>query len=268
MKQLKFLMVAFSLMMGISLTSCMGDSDPTVTGGGLMKVVSTYPTYTFKYSNLIDTRNYTASNTSSLSDLNLKVGDIVSTLWTYNSEQQQVTDGTTEILVQIDLTYTQNLSLYASSEWGEDGNKGVEFETATLQRVGFPAEASTKNGFQYYDENTLVFPIYFLYKSSDLSKYKFYLVYDPSSTESSDTNLNLYLRFSTTETEVTTTGYLYKAFDIRTALSDFKAKTGKIPEKIKVYANVTNKAGSNKLEDAKEELQSEEVDYKSVFEKN
>lgn len=32
MKQLKFLMVAFTLLTGISLTSCMGESDPTVGG--------------------------------------------------------------------------------------------------------------------------------------------------------------------------------------------------------------------------------------------
>ena len=43
MKQLKFLMIVFTLMMGVSFTSCMGESDPTVSPVATLKVVSAYP---------------------------------------------------------------------------------------------------------------------------------------------------------------------------------------------------------------------------------
>ena len=46
MKQFKFLMVAFSLLMGVSLTSCLNsESDPNSYGGGMVKVQS-YMGYT------------------------------------------------------------------------------------------------------------------------------------------------------------------------------------------------------------------------------
>ena len=37
MKQLKFLMIVFTLMMGVSFTSCMGESDPTVSPVATLK---------------------------------------------------------------------------------------------------------------------------------------------------------------------------------------------------------------------------------------
>ena len=88
MKQLKFLMIVFTLMMGVSFTSCMGESDPTVSPVATLKVVSAYP-YTFQYPN--DGLKIIASNTSELltdNSVNLGLGDIIFLQYTYNSEEQ------------------------------------------------------------------------------------------------------------------------------------------------------------------------------------
>ena len=97
MKQLKFLMIVFTLMMGVSFTSCMGESDPTVSPVATLKVVSAYP-YTFQYPN--DGLKIVASNTSELltdNSVNLGLGDIIFLQYTYNSEEQPLTSETKEI---------------------------------------------------------------------------------------------------------------------------------------------------------------------------
>lgn len=75
--------------------------------------------------------------------------------------------------------------------------------------------------------------------------------------------MKLYLRHVNNEEKPTERFSMYRAFD----LSQFLAAFGETPTKIRIYANETDKNGSYSLEDAKKELQYEEIDYKSIFEK-
>lgn len=259
MKQLKFLMVAFTLLMSVSLTSCMGESDPTVGGTFVMKVTDPIY-YSFKFYD--SDVKYTAANPSqleALEDLTLNMGDIVQIAWSYNSEEQPVTEQTKEIKVTV--AGIQNLSTAARSIVSE--NTGEDRENATIRKIGFVSDyGSSNNGIIYFDEKTILIPVVFLYNSDDLSKHQFTLVYDNSEMPADDSTLNLYLRYYTSDTEVKADANIYKAFDIGAALSYFSTATGgKTPTKIKVWANEGQKADSNSLDNAKEELQPYEVNY-------
>lgn len=260
MKQLRFLMVAFTLLIGISLTSCMGDSDPTVGGTYVMKTVSTFP-YTFVFSG--SDIQYEAANNSELmgnTNLSLNAGDIVQIAWSYNSDEQPVTDATKKIMVKV--SGVQNLSTCTQSPVLDNDGADEIYENATINKIGFANDyGSSSNGIGYYDKNVIVMPVVFLAKSNDLSKYEFSLVYDKSQVKEGDTELNLYLRYRTDEEKPTEVANVYKAFYITSALLDFKNVAKKAPTKIKIWANETNKSGSNSLDDAKDKLQSYEVDY-------
>lgn len=258
MKQLKFLMVAFTLLMGVSLTSCMGESDPTVSWATFMRVVETYPFYTFQAA---DGVKFVATNSSELQSMSSKINynDIVYVQYAYNSDEQQVTNETKSIDAKMTLYYNASS---ASRSITEEGNgAGEPYENATVIDM-YPA---TKGGLTYFDKNTLLLCVRYM-AQKDLSLHNFTLVYDNTVEENAEDGvLNLYLRHSNAEEkpDQTVDGY-FRAFDI----TDFLYQYGKTPTKIKVWINETDKSGSYKLEDAKKELQSYEVDYKSVFEKN
>lgn len=254
MKQLKFLMIAFTLLMGVSLTSCIGDDDPTVNSVAIGRVTSILP-YTFQ---MADGYSFVATNSIETTS-NISVGDIVQFMFTYNSDEQQFTE--TNNRIEAEITPYQNMSRGTGYAIADNNGADAPYENATINEL----VSTSIDKMQYFDKNTLIIPIAFLAKK-DVYKHSFTLVYDNSAAanQENDGVLNLYLRHTNSEEEegVEQVG-LYKAFDIRYLLSVF----GKTPTKIKVYANETNKSTSNKLEDAKEELQFEEIEYKSIFEK-
>lgn len=254
MKQLKFLMVAFTLLMGISLTSCMGDSDPNVTQVYPLRLVDTYP-YTFQFPN--NGAKIIATNTAELmsnTSLDLKYGDIVYIAYTYNSDEQPVTENTKEINAKVSIYY--NCSTATDSYVLENNGAGEPYENATIGAL-----ASISEGMMYFDKNNIMLYIAFLAKS-DVYKHNFTLIYDENA-EMEDGVMNLYLRHVNLEESPAETVAMYRVFDI----SDFLTAYGKTPTKIRIYANETDKIGSCSLEDAKKELQYEEIDYKSIFEK-
>lgn len=269
MKQLKFLMFVFTLLMGVSFTSCLnGNNDPTVGGVYVMKVVDPY-SCSFKFSNSNVT--YTAVNASQLiseSKFSSRSGDIVQIAWSYNSEEQPLTEQTKEIKVTV--SAIQNLSTATASYVLDNNGNDETFENATIKKIGFSSSyGSSNNGIAYFDKNTIIIPVVFLYKSADLNKHQFTLVYDKSKIPNEDMTLDLYLRYKTSDTEVKDEENIYKAFDISSALGAFSTATsGKTPTKIKIWANEGQKDDSNSLEFAKEKLQPYDVDYAFKTETN
>lgn len=265
MKQLKFLMVAFTLLMGVSFTSCLnGDTDPTVTNSMPLKLISTYPSYTFQFPN--NGLKVVAINNTGLMNSNLKVGDIAYITYSFNSEEQPVTGTTKEISAQVQLLFpngNSNCSTGTYSLVAADSEVGNNYENATIIDLG-----SSSSGYPmlYYDKNTLIMFIAYYAKSPEnfVSLHKFTLVYDESKNEGQDDVMNLYLRHYNSEPEADLRASSFKAFD----LSEFLLRFGKTPTKIRIYISETGKDGSWKLDDVKKEPQYEEIDYKSVFEGN
>lgn len=270
MKQLKFLMVALTLLMGISLTSCLGESDPTRGDLRPLKLVNTYP-FTFQYPNdgMNEGLKVVATNSSELlassEALNMRIGDIIYISYTYNSDEQTVTTQTKEVNAKVVFALTNNSSnLSANAESVVLDNAGTEepYENATINAIGDP---SNRGEMFYYDKNTIIIALAYLGEKDDyISKHRFTLVYDQNDENSKkDGVMNLYLRHYNSEEKPNQNVPSLKAFDIR----HFIALYGETPTKIRIYANLTDKSGSCDLADAKKELQYKEIDYKSVFEK-
>lgn len=259
MKQLKFLMVALTLLMGVSLTSCLnGNDDPTRILDAPLRLVSTYP-YTFQYPN--DGIKIVATNSTELLTSNIYPGDIVYIRYTYNSDEQPITATTKEIdaKVELPLSNNSNCSLNTRSEVVENSEEGSQYENATIIDLG---EASNY-GMYYYDRNTLIMIVAYYAKS--IENHHFMLLYDKEKNNGEDDVMNLYLRHLNNDSESKLDAAAsYKAFD----LSEFIQEFGKEPSKIRIYANMTSKNDSWSLDDAKEELQYEEIDYKRYFENN
>lgn len=256
MKQLKFLMLAFTLLMGVSLTSCMGDSDPNVDQPAFLKLVSTYPVYVFQYGG--DGLKVNATNSTDLminnSSSELSEGDIVYLSYHYNTEEQPITNETKSIDAKI--TIGHNCSAGTRAVVQDDN--GADYENATVVSV----PSFSEGGMFYYDKNTLISGVTFLAKES-LYKHDFTLVYDRSAevVEGEEDILKLYLRHRNNEEKPTEQVGVFKAYDISECLDAF----GKTPTKIRIYANETDKSGSCSLDDAKSKLEYDEIEYKSVF---
>lgn len=261
MKQLKFLMVALTVLMGVSLTSCLnGNDDPNRTLDAPLRLVNTFP-YTFQYPDdgVKEGIKIVATNTSDLMNYDINYGEIVYVRYTYNSDEQIITNETKQIeaKVELPLSDNSNCSLNTESVIVDNSEQGSDYENATIIDLG----NVSNYGMYYYDKNTLIMVV--AYYAKTLNNHYFTLVYDKEQNDGEDDVMNLYLRHNNYDSETTLDAAAsYKAFD----LSQFIAEFGKEPSKIRIYANETDKTGSWKLDDAKPELQYEEIDYKRYFE--
>ena len=248
MKQMKFWMVALTILMGVSFTSCMNGEKNTTTSGYLVaKVSNTFPAYEFK---TLD--GYTMSAATQQPNIigtEASYGDLVYIAYTYDYE------------VDVDATNKKiKISLYgiekidgnqvtlapSKDEPGYEGNRGVQ--AITIEGTNSTSKVSP---FMYADNDNskLVIPIIY-YAKEKLSDHKFSIVYYED--ELGQDQLVLHLRHfsSETEKEETKTGFSYKAFDIASALYEYNNKNGRYPTEIKIYADI-NTSGTSVPENPK-----------------
>lgn len=258
MKQFKFLMVALTLLMGISLTSCLGNSDPTVTGTSFGKIIESFPRIVVEAP---DGTRFTALNTAA--DLNMYSGDYVFFQFSYDSEQQKVDVNTKNIDATITILekMTYNPAITAT-------DKGESYENATIVQIG-DGPNTNMNGynriqFMYYDKSKVILPLIFLLKEASqasLNKHSFSLIYDESKVKQGDSELVFYLRHHSSETEAKKRALSYKLFDINNALSHFTTVAGQKPANVVIYANETKDATTDDLDKKKDELTKYSVEY-------
>ena len=249
MAKFKIWMVALTLIMGVSFTSCM-DSDPTVTDITLGQVTEIFPSTVITAPYGI---KFTAVN--SLVDKNLTYGDYVQFQYSYNSDEQQVDQNTKNINVTIpyiEVIKTGNVIV--------GNSKGEEEENATILQIGYGSQNASQAQFMYYDKNTLVVPIYFLAKK-EKDSHSCFLYCNVEEIKDTDTELKFYLRHYSQEEEVAEqTGY-NRIYRITEALSAFKGITKKLPTKVTIYANETTDFKTDDLDKAKSELTPYSVEY-------
>lgn len=260
MKQLKFLMVALTLLMGVSFTSCLGDSDPTVTSANFGRIIESFPRMVIETPGGL---KFTALNTT---DISLYSGDYVYFQYSYDSEQQKVDQNTKNI--DANITILEKLA-HNYCEFSDD--KGENYENATIIRMGEGGDNGmgyNKVQFFYYDENRVILPLVFLMEEASkesLDKHSFSLVYDENETAASDTDIVFYLRHNSMETKAKKTVYSNKLFDITTALRQFVAKTGKKPTNVVIYTNETRDTTTDDLKEKKDELTKYSLGYSEWF---
>lgn len=252
MKQLKFLMIAFTLLMGFSMTSCIGDSDPTVTNITFGQVTSILPTVIKAPFDV----EYTATNDLGL---DLYPGDYVYFQYSYNSDFVEQNAKKIDATITIGEKITYNSAVDVS-------DKGEKHENVTILQVGDGADTNSPYAikFMYYDKSKLIVPIAFLIKEASkesLKSHDFTLAYNEEDVKVGDSEIVFYLRHRSSETEAKKGVLSYKMFDIKRVLEQFTAKAGNKPTKVVIYANETKDITSDALDKKKEELTKYTVEY-------
>ena len=226
MKQVKILVLALVVLMGVGFTSCMnGDDDTTVRRGAFVKVYTGgLGSIYFKDANGF---KYYPSATSmatmkSTYGFDPSSGDMAYIIYQYDSATQTVTENT-ESLQNLQLVYAFGLDATVESV-SEKGASNDSIAKAPIRSLDGTIGSSYKYEPVMFDESTLLLQIdYFMGIDGILSHY-FTLVYYPNEPAEENT-IKLYLRHnngkdtSTNYTSVNLSGQypfvFYKAFNLR-----------------------------------------------------
>ena len=246
MKQMKFLLVALmTVLMGMSVTSCMNGDDNTIyTGPAFAKCVSTYPAATFELAN----GQRLVVNELMMADL--IQDNIYFFYYQFDTAQQPANSQTLNVTLYAGSTPT---SISAKSTEGPE--KAADYNEATAPLYTFNSDTSTQPGILF--DQYLVIPIMYWVKvestdekqKEELNKHSFILTYDFTNVKSGDTTLELTLNHvikDGSEETVDRNKYTstYKAYKLDRAISDFKAAGGAEPTKIKVNAKTNSSKNS------------------------
>ena len=247
MKQMKFLLVALmTVLMGMSVTSCMNGDDKTIyTGPAFAKCVSTYPAATFELAN----GQRLVVNELMMADL--IQDNIYFFYYQFDTAQQPANSQTLNVTLYAGSTPT---SISAKSTEGPE--KAADYNEATAPLYTFNSDTSTQPGILFNEY--LVIPIMYWVKvestdekqKEELNKHSFILTYDFTNVKSGDTTLELTLNHvikDGSEETVDRNKYTstYKAYNLTTAISAFKtASGGTEPTKIKVNAKTNSSKNS------------------------
>lgn len=233
MKQLKFLMVAFTLLMGISLTSCLNsDSDPYETGGGMAKVVATYGPVYFVSGDITVTP--TAASISSLLTQGVDVAKMdghvvyISYRWdpavtVPNEDPKKIKN--VDLVAVVDLNNTAEVV-------SEKGDRNDSINNAAIISLGLTNNSEVKPSF--FDKTTLLLPVnYFMYGKLHHLTLKYY----PNEQTDGDKTLKLYLHHNAGKDESTNT----TSFDYaQQGYLGFFQKTYNLSYIFEVYKRTTN----------------------------
>lgn len=242
MKQVKFFLVALmAVVMGMSVTSCMGDgeNDPTVRTGDVVRA---------NMAGSFTDRNGMKLVPASPSYL---TGDMYFVNFQYDSST--ITANSTSV----DITLLSTPSCI-------DGEsvESVEKEP-NVAICGF----STSYIVPYlFDNYTLVIPFYFWTKNvsgteleTEIAKHKFILSYDREALKEGDTELDLYLTDNLDDTDLKREVYtgMYRAYNLRGAIADFENITKTKLTKINLRAKTNSNSNSltENVTDAKVSLE-------------
>lgn len=263
MKQLKFLMVALTLLMGISFTSCLNsDSDPYNYGGGMVKVQNYMGLYSFKGENGVTITPTSASisaleaNGFKMSEMSDKVAQIY-----YRWDPTQVNIPADEKDIKgVELYSIESLdnTVAIVEQKGVATNDSIsKSNNAAIISLGYAPKF-------FYDDYTLLLPINYYITNK---RHFLTLVYYPN--EDNGTTLRLYLGHnsngdstSNSSTSYTLTantggyyglGLFYKVYDLRKVFERYKRETSTFenPTTIEIVTKVNSY--SLKLDDPQTE---------------
>lgn len=267
MKQVKVLMLALVVLMGVGFTSCMSsDNNTTVQGAAYVKVFGSLGLIHFEDANGF--RLYpTAASLSKIEGtgyFNSSSTKMAYVVYQYDTSTQQVTENTTKLNVDLLAAFSLDATFENNVKPGAENDSIAKAPIISLE-----ASPDGTNSFKpvMYDDQTLLLPIN--YYMSNFNHYFTLIRYqnEPAATEGEGKNITLYLRHnngSDTSTSGTSLRYLleytsyyganpfYKAFN----LESLSLKPG---DKLTIKAMESNKG--IELKDAKEV--SYEVDIKS-----
>lgn len=246
MKQLKFWMVAFTLLMGVSFTSCLDSNEGEVYDiPGWAMLVNSYMGYvTFKDA---EGNTYTptqASLTQFETENKVKISDYKMGFVIGKRIEPETGAKTTDITFALKafqpITYA-NAVVAPTKE---------DLDTAAPENS--PVRTLSGEGVQpvLFNKDILVFFISWRLQN-DIEKFKLHklaLACALDEIEEGDTELVFYVRHDNGGDDKSDVYYTdWYAYDIQYALHSFEAKTGKLPTKLVIKAHETGDYGTNEM---------------------
>lgn len=243
MKQLKFLMVAFTLLMGISLTSCLdsGDNESAFDGGGYLRTV-----HYMGSSYFVDLSGYKYYPTeASLATMKANYGfdiDKADLVFIYYKNVETETGETSTTGKYIQLVSAEAIDSYrAVTKSSEIDMEATVTDNAPINTLN-PMDnyGNTYKPLLYGDE-MVILPVLWKMenKAETMAQHSFSLVYIDKEIQSGSTELVFYLRHDKgTDTKTDANAFRYKAYIIKDIMAKFKGVTGRYPAKVTIKAKV------------------------------
>lgn len=271
MKQLKFLMVALTLFMGISLTSCLGESEPITTREAFAKLYSTYGSYTFK---TIDGYTITPTYASVASlegdghNISGLAGDIV---WFYYDFATATVDEAKKTMTDVTLKGVASMNNTVEVVHGTAADKAVNDSIGNAPILSLEGTHMSSPAF-VFDQTTLLLNVnYTVTKQENYVS----LVYYTDEPEDNGEVLRLHLRYNTKGKDVQGGitsldlgmsryyGYLVKAYDLSQVLSTYMAQKGLSSYPTKIQIVTKENPYKVDLEDSETKEKVYTVEYKT-----
>ncbi len=254
MKQLKFLMIVFTLMMGVSFTSCLDDNgggNSTYDAFGYMRTRTYMGTYYF-YDLVGNTYYPTSTSLEEMKKNGFEMSsstDLVFVYFKYVNTTSTDTKATGS--TQTPQSYTIDLVGIASidSYDAQTVNTVEEMEDMVTENAPVVTLEPTDSYGSYksglYGDEMLIIPVAWKMedKKESLLQHTMNLVYVADEVSESSKELVFYLRHDRgTDEKVEVATYRNKAYRVKGILETFKEKTGNYPTKITIKAKTSNDA--------------------------
>lgn len=246
MKQLKFWMVAFTLLMGVSFTSCLdsGDRDyDDVYGFVLVHGYMGYVTFEDAAGNTYTPTQVSLTQLETNNSLTIseyKMGVIRGKTIEPETGAKTTTNTTFTLKAFYPLTYADAVVAQTKEEMDV-----VAPENSPVRTLNFDSQP-----WLFGNKNVLMIPISWRLQD-DKEKFKLHklaLACALDEIEEGDTELVFYVRHDNGGDDKSDVYYAdWYAYDIQYALGAFEAKTGKLPTKLVIKAHETGDYGTNEM---------------------
>lgn len=254
MKQLKFLMVAFTLLMGVSFTSCLNDDAGESMYDGIGYVRTVMGSYFVDlYGN---TYHPTMASVTEMEAQGFKMSgtDLAQIAFKYVEDTPATkAEGSTFTPQDYRIKLVSAIAVDSYSTKHVSSVENMEMEAIPETAPIVTLEPTDNYGQTYkpwmYGAEMLVLPISWKMENKEemLKQHTMELVYINDESNESSTELVFYLRHNKgTDTKTDVFAVRNKAYDVKQIMSDFKGKHGSYPTTIRIKAK-TDMDGANCL---------------------
>lgn len=259
MANLKIWMVALTLIMGVSFTSCINGDDNTINPVyGIITLKSTFP-YQFQVEGTDLIYEANSVTIAGLSE-NVSPGDIVFLDAQYDTSTQVIDQNTKKIIVTVMSATKLNEQAFCSIE-----------DVAYNRSVVATSQLGANFAPGFYSKNWLIIPVAFYVEKAaweNALKHTFYLVYDAEHKDNNENTMVLRLRHQSNEDvkKETISASINKAFRITNFVNTFN---GGSTNKLKTIKIITQEQAGNSpeiTEDSKDSYReyTYELDYSKM----
>jgi hypothetical protein len=244
MKQLKFLMVAFTLLMGVSFTSCLNDDAGESMYDGIGYVRTVMGSYFVDlYGN---TYHPTMASVTEMEAQGFKMSgtDLAQIAFKYVEDTPATkAEGSTFTPQDYRIKLVSAIAVDSYSTKHVSSVENMEMEAIPETAPIVTLEPTDNYGQTYkpwmYGAEMLVLPISWKMENKEemLKQHTMELVYINDESNESSTELVFYLRHNKgTDTKTDVFAVRNKAYDVKQIMSDFKGKHGSYPTTIRIKA--------------------------------